>query len=319
MGVQPGETAAANAVRIPADVDTPDKIAFGLTGRQLLITGVGAAICYAITDIISLSLPGTIAVITPIAAVTALVVLGRRDGLPLDRWLIAAAWYGLSPRRYRAHPGGPLPPWAPPVAQTAVATLRLPATAIHRDGSIDTGTGTTVVMIAASTVNLQLRDPAEQTVLLDAFGRWLNSITTPVQITVTEQRLDLAQYAHLITTRAATINEPALRQTAESYAKFLANLARSNDIRARTIITTLTTPSSQPGAHAIQAAQHSAAALAGIGIGAQVLDGGAAIAALQAAADPFGPAHASWPRATPTTAITAMSLRPGAYTQEPTG
>ena len=34
--------------RIPADVDTPDKIVYGLTARQLAILAVAAVVCYGL-------------------------------------------------------------------------------------------------------------------------------------------------------------------------------------------------------------------------------------------------------------------------------
>jgi hypothetical protein len=306
-------------IPVPADIGQPDKIAFGLTGKQLLIAAAGAAACYGIlhAGASSWRFPFTVAGLTPVAAVTVALIVVHRDGQSLDAWLYAAVRFFLSPQRFTAHPARRLPAWAPPgTGEVAVAGLRLPAQAITPAGTVAIDTGL-AVLVASSTVNLLLRNDSEQAMLLHAYSRWLNSLTHPVQITVCAQRLDLQAFAtHLITSSATALADPALRQAATGYAAFLAQLSREHDLRTRSIITTITVPHSQRESDALQAAAQSAAALAGLGTHTKVLDGPAAIAVLQTCTDPFGPAHATWPRAVPETPITSPVLRPGAYPSE---
>ncbi len=92
--------------RVPANVDAPDKIMFNLTGRQVAILAAAAAIFWlawqSLARIVPLPIFG-LAVI-PFAGVTVALALGRRDGLSLDRWLLAAIMHR------RARTGSPRPP-----------------------------------------------------------------------------------------------------------------------------------------------------------------------------------------------------------------
>lgn len=94
----------ARPVRIPADVERPDRLLASLTGRQLRIFTAVAAGLYllylALRPLVPLAVFAVIAV--PILAVTAVVALGSRDGLSLDRLLVAALRQRLAPRLHVA-------------------------------------------------------------------------------------------------------------------------------------------------------------------------------------------------------------------------
>jgi hypothetical protein len=176
--------------RIPADVDTPDKIVYGLTARQLAILTVAGVLGYGIVRAVGTVLPQPvlIAILTPVAAAAVVLALGRRDGLPMDAWLLSALWHAGSPRRLAPAPSGraaTAPGWAPATDQPAVAVpvLRLPATAISDAGVIDTG-AQAVALVACTTVNIGLRTGDEQAGLIGGYGRWLNSLSGPVQIVI---------------------------------------------------------------------------------------------------------------------------------------
>ncbi|WP_420497789.1 PrgI family protein, partial [Parafrankia soli] len=104
-------------VLIPADVDREDRIMAGLTARQVLILTLTAIVLYlawAATRTL-LPLPVFAVLAVPVAAVAALVVLGQRDGLSLDRLLVAAVhrtcwWRGRPARRPRHRCGYRLAP-----------------------------------------------------------------------------------------------------------------------------------------------------------------------------------------------------------------
>jgi len=292
--------------RIPADVDTPDKLVFGLTFRQAAILSVAAAAGYLIlrglTGIVAW--PVLVAVLTPLGGLIVAVVIGRRDGVSLDRWLLAAITHRRSHRRLAAAPHGVAAPpsWAPrpdPAAPAVPAPLRLPATAISPAGIVDTG-DRAVALVATTTVNVGLRTGAEQAGLVEAYARWLNSLTGPAQIVISAQRVDLSSHAERITDDAAAITNPALSAAAGDYAEFLLDVAADRDPlwRTVTICCTADTPRGRDR-EAARRAEHTATALSALGVQAKVLHGGEVSAVLAAAVDPYAPVDASWSRTPP--------------------
>ncbi|MFI0263030.1 PrgI family protein [Streptomyces sp. NPDC017056] len=98
-------------VRIPADVDREDTVWHGLTARQLLILAVAGLALYALWSATRALLPLAVFVVLalPVAATTAALVLGRRDGLPLDRLLLASLRQRLAGLHHVAAPEGLYP------------------------------------------------------------------------------------------------------------------------------------------------------------------------------------------------------------------
>ena len=86
--------------RMPADVDAPDKILYGLTFRQLAILAVAAVVFYAAWRGLHRLVP------VPVLLGGGLIlgglafglVVGRRDGLSLDRWLLHAVVHSRAPK-----------------------------------------------------------------------------------------------------------------------------------------------------------------------------------------------------------------------------
>jgi hypothetical protein len=238
--------------------------------------------------------------------------LGRRDGLPLDRWLLAAIAYLGAARRLVPAPEGSLPPpaWAPDVpVDAAPAGLQLPAHAITDHGVIDLGDGAAAVLVAATTVNIGLRTAAEQAALVGGYGRWLNALTGPVQLVVCAQRVDLASHAARIAADAERLPDPALADAALDHAAFLLDLAQDTDPLCRRVTVVCAAGADRGGAvDARRRAQHTAAALAGLGAQTRILDAATATAVLSACVDPYQPTDASWPRATLQRPITARDV-----------
>lgn len=305
--------------RIPADVEAPDTLVFGLTARQAAILSAAAAGGYLVWQAAGarLPLPVVAAVLVPVAAVAVVVALGRRDGLPLDAWVLAALVHRRAPRR--AVPGGvrPAPVWARPVAaagsaeQPAPAVLRLPAAGIGEDGTVDLG-GSAAALVAATTVNVALRTPAEQAALVAGYGRWLNSLTGPAQVVVSAQRVDLSGHAARVADAARMLADAALADAASDYADFLLELAATRDPLWRTVTVVCAgagQPNSPghagPGVEVARRAEQAAVALAALGSQTRVLDGPTVTAVLCCAIDPYQPGDASWPRATADTPVTA--------------
>ena len=89
-------------VKIPADIDRPDKVLAGLTTRQLgLLTGTAALLWTGWGAAGPLLGAGICAVLAiPVAGAGIAVALLRRDGLGLDEWLLAALAHRLSPQHH---------------------------------------------------------------------------------------------------------------------------------------------------------------------------------------------------------------------------
>ncbi len=191
----------ADRTRMPADVDAPDKVAYGLTWRQLAILAVAGMLFYGAWNALRTVVPPQVIVVVGAVLGAALfgLVVGRRDGLPLDVWLVHAIRHlrspkGLSPA---GEPTAGVPDWVqPPKGRTPwPAPLRLPADAIDADGEITVG-GDRAAIVAATNINLTLRTGSEQAALIEGFGRWLNSLSTPTQVLVSAQPVDLVPRPH---------------------------------------------------------------------------------------------------------------------------
>src|SRR5947207_10876613 len=119
--------------RVPADIDAPDRVLYGLTVRQVAILAATAALLWAAYRLLTPLIPpiavGIAAV--PIAAMAAGLALGRRDGISMDRWVTAAVAASRAPRMLVAgHSAPPVPAWAPemhvadPAGTSAAGTIR---------------------------------------------------------------------------------------------------------------------------------------------------------------------------------------------------
>ena len=166
------------------------------------------------------------------------------------------------------------------------------------DGVIGLGDGAAAVC-AVSTVNFALRSPAEQDALTAAYGRWLHSLTGPVQILIRTGHADLASAISRLREDAPALPDPALEQAALAHAGFLAGLGATRQVLTRQVL--LVTREAgraapgRPGSAAGRAAQRTAEAarlLASADLQARPLDGAQVTALLAAACDPGGPHRA---------------------------
>jgi len=282
--------------RVPADVERPDRIVFGLTGRQVVILTVTSLILYAAWTALAAVvnplyfLAGSI----PIAGAAFFLAVGRRDGVSLDAWLLSAIRHRRSAQRL-VPADGPIHP-APAWVNTTTgrgdkvplpAPLRLPAKGITADGLIDLGPDGTTALVAASTVAFGLRSPGEQNGLVAGFARWLNSLDAPTQILVRAQRVDLTHLADRIEYRAPALPHPALEDAARSHAGFLDDLATERELLHRQV-TVAVRGRRNPG-HTAHQAREAVRALAGCEVAGTVLDAYDTQAALAACLDPAAP------------------------------
>ena len=228
-----------DSVPIPSDVERPDKILAGLTARQVAIAAVAAAVIWAGFQATRhvMPLPAFAALASPVGLAAAALVIGERDGLPLDRLLMAAWRQRRAPRRLVTAPEGiPAPPaWtAPPGPQPPPPAVLAPLWRhVAPDGVIGLGSAGAAAVAAVSTVNFALRSPDEQDALAAAYGRWLNSLTGPVQILVRAGRADLSAAVAALRDAAPALPHPALEQAALEHAGFLEGLAAERDVLTR--------------------------------------------------------------------------------------
>jgi hypothetical protein len=251
-------------VRIPADVDRPDRVLGPFTARQLAILGVAALLLYGLYLLTRPFLPAPIFLLlaTPLGIAVATLALGRRDGVALDHLAVAALRQHLSPRHRVAAPEGvrAAPAWITAHADAGAsprgrrpsgdtvspAPLRLPAEGVAGTGGnagvIDLGGDGLAMIAVCSTVNFSLRTPAEQEALVGSFARYLHSLTAPVQILVRAERLDLAPQIAQLRDRAGGLPHPALEAAARDHADYLAELTAQADLLRRQVLLVLREP-----------------------------------------------------------------------------
>lgn len=282
-------------VRIPADVERPDKLLAGLTARQLAILAVTAVVLwagYAATrHLIPPAVYGIAAV--PVGAVAAMLALGRFEGVAADRWVTAAWRHHRSPHRLVPAPDGITP--TPAFIGEAVASgpvpapLRLPVSAVRGDGIVELGGDGLAVICRASAVTFSLRTPAEQEALVAGFARFLNSLGEPVEILVRAEPVDLTPAIDALLDVAPGLPHPALEVAARGHARFLAELADRRDLLRREVLVVLRQRAGDdPAGRLHRRAAEAATALAAAGVTLTVLDGPAASACLARALDPAG-------------------------------
>jgi hypothetical protein len=277
-------------------VEREDKIVFGLTGRQVVILTVVALVLYAAWTALATVVHPAVFVVAAVAVAgpAFVVAVGRRDGMSLDRWLLAAFRHRRAPHHLvpteapivaapawvstTAGPGGRLPLPAP---------LRLPAKGITDDGLIDLGPDGTTALLAASTVAFGLRTPGEQNGLVAGFARWLHSLDGPAQILVQARRVDLSEVADRILAQAPGLPDPALEAAARAHAAFLATLAAERELLHRQV--TVAVRSQRGPGHSAHRARETVRALGGCEVTARILDGTDAAITLAGCLDPAAP------------------------------
>jgi hypothetical protein len=268
MSAYDTRTAGSYAVRIPADVDMRDRVLGPLTARQLAILGVTGLVLYAAWAATRafLPIPVFLALAIPVGTAAAILALGQRDGISMDRMLVAAIRQRVAPRHRVSAPEGvrPAPAWLtshtattstgrggrngkgkatePVREEISPSALRLPAEAITDTGVVDLGTDGLAVVAVASTVNFALRTPSEQEALVASFGRYLHSLTAPVQILVRTERLDLSGQISELLARAGGLPHPALEAAAVEHADYLTQLGEQTDLLRRQVLLVLREP-----------------------------------------------------------------------------
>lgn len=281
-------------VRMPADVEREDKLLAGLTARQLVIIavpGVGLWLLYQAAGHLVPPLV-LVAVAVPVMGVAVAAALTNRDGLSLDRLLLAALRFAKSPRRRSSGSPDPLsvPSWIQATTPPLPSPLNLPLTAISDEGVLDLGEHGAAVLVSCSTVSFSLRTPSEQAGLVNGFAGYVNSLnaTAPVQFLIRAESISLDPLVEVLDQAASQMPHPALEEAARSHADFLAELSQSRDLLRRQILLSVRDVAAGPAAAATvrRRAEDAVRALSAAGVRARVLTGGEVAAVLASAADP---------------------------------
>lgn len=284
------------AVRIPADVEQPDKIVWGLTARQVAILAVTGVALYLSYVTFGERLPLTVfAVIAgPVAVMAILLAIATHDGISLDRFLLAAFRYQRSAKHLVSTTDAVLPPpaWVAANPGPLPAPLKLPARAVAEDGLIDLGPDGIVAIAEVSTVSFALRTPDEQDALVATYGRWLNSLSGPVQILVRAERCDLTTTIAALEDRIPHLPHPALAHAAHEHAAFLTDLATRHELLRRQVLLVIREPSGgasgkvTAAARAYRRLDEAARLLGACGLTVGLLDASAVTALLRSCFDP---------------------------------
>jgi hypothetical protein len=280
-------------VRIPADIDREDQVLGPLTARQTAVLAA-AALALWLGYLATRALLAYLALVAPVATVSVAVALGRRDGMPLDRFLLAGLRHRAAPKRRVLAPEGVpdlptgiLPAGWSRAAGPGPAPLELPCRAVTGAGVIDLGADGWAGAAVCGTVSFGLLTPAEQQALTGAFGRWLNSLTGPVQLLVQAHRLDVNPLVSALSATAGTLPHPALEQAALAHAAFLTDLAAGRDLLSRQVLLVVREPGTGPAGE--ERVQHriaeAARALGAADVTVTPLDGPATAHALTAPED----------------------------------
>lgn len=240
--------------RIPVDIERADHILGPLTARQTAVCAVTALVLYAGYHTTSALITplAYLALVAPVAGTVLALVLGRREGITMDRFAVAALTFWRSSKRLVHAPEG-MPP-LPEVLNRQLAAAagpkpvaaRLPCAGISQAGVLDLRGDGRAAVAWCSTVNFDLRSGTEQQQVTAGFARWLNSLTGPVQILLRTHRTDLAPMAHELHDQAGALPHPALESAARSYADYLTQLATQRELLARQILLIAREPVNQP-------------------------------------------------------------------------
>jgi PrgI family protein len=282
-------------VRLPADVELEDRLAFGLTFRQLAILAVAALVGYGVFVAVSAlaPLPLAAAAAAAVALAGTVLALARRDGLSADRLALLATRHLARPSRQVLAPEGIPAPLAGTPPRPALAPLELPVRSVLRSGLVELTDGRFCLLLRASSASFALRSEEEQAALVDGFGRFLNSAADPLEIVIASEPVDLEARAEALQRAALELPNAALRRAALDHARFLERLGAGEEVRRREILLILSSTRARERSAARTALERRAGEaielLRAAGVELRALGGDEAARLLARFLDPPGP------------------------------
>lgn len=272
--------------RLPANIDMPDRIVAGLTFRQLVILAIDALVIWGLFLALGSSLPPAVLISMGVVMGAAGLALATStpEGLGIEKLLLLAARFFRTPKQQVVAPEGiPESGLAP-----SAAPIRLPINGLTEDGYVDLGRQGRAAICRATGINLTLRSEKEQSALIEAFSRFLNSLDGPVQILVVSRPVDLKRLIGEMAEGAAALEHPALRRAAGEHIAFLKNLTGDRNARRRELLicfrSSLETPEAEMQLR--RRVEQAQGLLRGLGIALHPLQTEEAAACVSAVADP---------------------------------
>jgi hypothetical protein len=207
-------------VKIPADIDRPDKVLAGLTTRQLGLLAATTTLLWLGWVLLGplLGVAGFALVAVPVAGAGIAVALLRRDALGLDEWVLAAAAHLLG-RKHHHDPAAPA---------TAISDLSDPDHGPGGDVDIDGGAdGGAAVAGLPEWINARAHHthPRPRSSPLPVSAMPAHAITTSELDTDEVGYLELGEHGLGLVAAASTVNF-ALRNDREQ-AELIECFARS--------------------------------------------------------------------------------------------
>jgi hypothetical protein len=285
-----------SAVKVPADVELEDKLAFGLTARQLALLAGSGVCAYGAYLLLTALVPAPVALAAPLLVVTCglLLALGRHDGMSGDQLALAVGRYMRAPKQQLLAPDG-LPAPLARRSPARAATLDIPVRRILRNGLVQLTDGSHCLLVEARGSSFELRSQVEKTAFVDCFARFLNSRAEPVQLTVRSEPASLTPHAARLEAAADGLPRE-LAAAAREHATFLRKLAHETRLLRRRIVLVLGSPQRDPELASASLTRQAAEAtqiLAGAEVALRPLSGEQAASLLSASLDPPGPTAGS--------------------------
>lgn len=248
------ENEAEWKARIPADMDRPEPLVWGLTARQILLLAPAAGAAWVIArfglaHVPSWTVFGFAGLLLAFAYVVA---VGHRDGVSLDRYAALGTAWAVNHLR-RGH--------APP-----------PGLGTGDDGTCVVG-DRRLVVLECGTVPFQLAAAQEKVMLLGAFAGFLDSLHDPVQIVVQRDRMDLAPHIDRLSSHAVKLSDPRLRRAARTHAAFLSGVQSEHELTRHRVLLVLSSPAraGSPG-FLLRRGEDAVDQLAAVGVRARICD-----------------------------------------------
>lgn len=282
------------SVPIPADIDQEDRLVGFLTARQLVIVAIPAIALWgfylATRGFLPLFVFAPIVVFT--SGVVIALVIGRRDGLGMDRFVLAALRHQRQPHLMVPAPHGVSEPpaFVAPHARSVPTPLNLPVVEVDASGVVDLGLDGAAVIAVASSVNFALQTENDQELLAASFGRFCNSLQESIQFAIRSRPVDVTAAIEELQSSARALPSLELERAALSHAAFLRDLTTKKDTLTRSVLVIFrdSRPADLSSSRLIRRAQDAVTGLRAAGVELRMLTGLEAMQEVQASCDPTG-------------------------------
>ena len=99
-----------------------------------------------------------------------------------------------------------------------------------RDNLVLLKDGSCCLLLETTAVNFSLLSESEQDAIIYAYAGLLNSLTFPIQIVVTSQKKNIANYLALLAAQKQKISNPLLKTQVERYYEFVKKTVAENEV-----------------------------------------------------------------------------------------